>query len=151
MTRKNSDYISARALERCCEVGRAILVFLAGAMVMGRGSVWAQSNPPTCTKTGSALLVTELRDQDNDGVGETPIVGPKLAGETIYYQATLFMQSATGQCAYDGGSICIDPPGPNGCTDVTPGGGIPLLCDKDTICIPDGVPAVDSLQLAYVV
>ena len=125
--------------------------FLTVCLLAAGGTVWAQSNPSTCTKTGPALLLTELRDLNNDGVGETPILGSKIAGETIYYQASLFISTATGQCAYEGGTLCIDPPGAQGCTDVTPVGGIPLLCDNDTVCSPDGVAAVDSRQISYVV
>ena len=84
-------------------------------------------------------------------MGETPITGAKIDGETIYYQASLFISTATGQCAYEGGTLCIDRPGASGCVDVTPVGGIPLLCDNDAVCNPDGVAALDSLQIAYVV
>ena len=133
------------------EVAEAISVLAISILTAGIGSVWAQSNPPSCTKTGSALLLEELRDLDNDGIGETPIVGSKVAGETIYYQASLFILTATGQCAYEGGTICIDPPGATGCTDVTPVGGIPLLCDNDSVCNPDGVALVDSRQVSYTV
>ena len=127
------------------------LILAAGVLVAGGSSGWAQSNPSTCTKTNSALLLTELRDLDQNGIGETPITGSKVDGETIYYQASLFVSTATGQCAYEGGTICIDMPGASGCVDVTPVDGIPLLCDNDAACNPDGVPAVDSKQIAYVV
>jgi len=132
-------------------VRRVSSLLAAALLVAGSGSVWAQSNPSTCTKTGPALLLTELRDLNNDGVGETPIVGSKLDGETIYYQASLFISTATGQCAYEGGTLCIDRPGASGCVDVTPIGGIPLLCDNDAVCNPDGIPAIDSQQIPYVV
>src|SRR5262245_59764317 len=138
MTRKDPVYTGTPVLGLHHRLGRGISLLTVGCLVAG-GSAWAQSNPSTCTKTGPALLLTELRDLNNDGVGETPITGSKLAGETIYYQASLFIATATGQCAYEGGTLCIDPPGATGCTDVTPLSGIPLLCDNDAVCDPDGV------------
>src|SRR5437867_3271940 len=136
----------------CRRIAWVVAVAPTLILAIGAGQVaWADHNPATCTRTGPALLLTELRDLDQDGIGETPITGDKINGETIYYQATLFQSSPIGQCAYQGGALCIDPPGAAGCTDVTPIGGIPLLCDNPLVCNPDGVPAVDSRQLPYVV
>jgi cysteine-rich repeat protein len=123
--------------------------FFALAVLAGAGSrAWAHTDPPGCFKTGPTLLITEFFDTDNDGIGDTPVDRDKLDGETIYYQATLAFAAGTNQCGYEGGTICIDPPGGAPCIDVTPFGGVPLIC----IGCPDGgVPSVDSLQLAYVV
>src|SRR4029434_8363470 len=152
MTSKEPGCTSARALGVFQKAFRLASFLTVGLLTFGGGAAWAQSNPSTCTKTGPALLLTELRDLNPvDGIGETPITGSKIDGETIYYQASLFVSTATGQCAYFGGTICIDTPGASGCVDVTPVGGIPLLCDNDAACNPDGVAAVDSKQIAYVV
>jgi hypothetical protein len=110
---------------------------------------WAHFNPPTCSETGTSLSLRELRDTDADGVGDTPIVGSKIQGETIYYEGRLSYPGLP-TCGYEGGTLCIDPPGATGCTDVTPGGGVPLLCSDGT-CSPAGVASVKSKQLAYVV
>lgn len=111
-------------------------------------TAWAVTDPPGCFRTGPALFIAEYFDTDNDGIGDTPVNRPKKDGETIYYQSTLVFAIGTGQCAYEGGTLCIDPPGPVPCTDVTPLGGIPKICVG---CPVPGVPSVDSLQLPYVV
>ena len=150
MNKRKSGCTSASALA-VRKARRAVSLLTVILLIAAGGSAWAQSNPSTCTKTGPALLLTELRDLDHDGVGETPIQGSKIDGETIYYQASLFVSTATGQCAYEGGTLCIDTPGASGCVDVTPAAGIPLLCDNDVACNPDGVAAIDSKQISYVV
>jgi hypothetical protein len=108
----------------------------------------SRSDPDDCFKTGASALIFELRDSDADGIGDTQITNDKIEGETIYYQATLGFTGG-GQCGYEGGAVCIDPPGAVGCTDVTPLGGVPKICIG---CIdPPGVSTVDSAQVAYVV
>src|SRR5262245_44634751 len=128
----------------------ALLIMLVAALGGGRVDVaWGHTDPAGCSKTGPALFLGELFDTDNDGIGDTPVNRPKKDGETIYYQATLAYAPGTGQCGYQGGTICIDPPGGGPvCTDVTPLGGVPLVCIG---CVSGGVPSVDSLQLPYVV
>jgi cysteine-rich repeat protein len=116
--------------------------------VGGAPTAWGHTDPPGCSKTGPALFLGEFFDTDNDGIGDTPVNRPKLDGETIYYQATLGFTTGTGQCAYEGGTLCITPPGSATCIDVTPLGGIPRICIG---CLDGGVPSVDSLQLPYVV
>ena len=125
----------------------ALLIALITLSVAQRA--WATFNPPTCSETGTALSLRELRDTDADGVGDTPITGSKIQGETIYYEGRLAYPGLP-TCGYEGGTLCIDPPGATGCTDVTPGGGVPLLCSDGT-CSPAGVASVKSKQLAYVV
>src|SRR6266850_1437357 len=120
MKSKEPGCISARALGVYQKTFRlaSFLILAVGLLTFGGASAWAQSNPSTCTKTGPALLLTELRDINPvDGVGETPITGTKIDGETIYYQASLFVSTATGQCAYEGGTLCINTPGASGCVD----------------------------------
>src|SRR5262245_16916837 len=153
MAASHSSLIHRRGVcTPAARIFRVMAVVPALLLALGAGQVaWADHNPSTCISTGPALLLSEFRDLDNDGIGESPITGSKVAGETIYYQATLFQSSITGQCAYNGGSLCIDPPGPVGCTVVTPVGGIPLICDNPAVCNPDGVPSVLSLQLPYTV
>jgi len=46
--------------------------------------------------------------------------GVKIEGETIFYRATLAFSTGAGACGYEGGSLCITPPGTSVCTDVTP-------------------------------
>src|SRR3954464_2829243 len=113
------------------------------------------NNPPSCNETGPALLPRELRDTDaatlpgENGPGDTPITGSKIEGETIYYEARL-AYAGLPQCGYEGGTLCIDPPGAQACTDVTPVGGVPLICG-DASCSPSGVNQVKSQQLPYLV
>src|SRR3954464_11348614 len=107
----------------------ALLATVAGST----RDAWAANNPPGCNETGPILLLRELRDTDGmtlpgeNGPGDTPVTGFKIEGETIYYESRLTYTGAP-QCGYEGGTLCIDPPGAAGCTDVTPIGGIPLLC-----------------------
>jgi hypothetical protein len=51
----------------------------------------SRSDPDSCFKTGSSVLLFQLRDTDNppDGVGDTQVMGDEIEGETIYLQATL--------------------------------------------------------------
>ena len=142
---------SSRLLSGSC-LATALLAIIAG----GPRDAWAVANPPGCSETGPILLLRELRDLDgmtnpgDNGPGETPISGFKIEGETIYYEARLTYTGAP-QCGYEGGTICIDPPGGGAvCPDVTPVGGVPLLC-ADPACSPSGVGSVKSKQLAYVV
>jgi len=118
-------------------------------LVASATAAWAHNNPPTCNETGAALFLRELRDTDADNIGDQPITGFKIQGETIYYEARL-VYTGLPQCGYEGGTLCIDPPDlATGCTDVTPGT-IPLLCDHPT-CNPVGVSQVKSNQLPYIV
>src|SRR5437899_1037956 len=105
-------------------------ILVAGILTLGVvNAAWAHKAPPNCSKTGPSLLLGEFFDTDGDGVGETPVNRAKMDGERVYYQATLtFTVQPPTQCAYFGGNICIDPPGSTGCTDVTPTGGIPTIC-----------------------
>ncbi len=108
----------------------------------------SRSDPDDCFKTGASVLIFELRDTDSDGVGDTQILGDKIEGETIYYEGTLGFIGA-GQCGYERGAVCIDPPGAQGCIDVTPTGGVPKICVG---CIdPPGVVSVETGQVSYVV
>jgi len=115
----------------------------------------AHNNPPTCSETGPALFIGEFRDTDmmtgpgQTGPGDQPIIGSKIEGETIYFQARLVFAGGT-QCAYEGGSLFIDPPGAPGDVNVTPAGGIPLLC-AGVACNPEGEAQVVSNQVPYVV
>jgi hypothetical protein len=52
--------------------------------------------------------------------GDTPIFGPKITGETIYYEASLSFNPVA--CGYQGGFMCIDLPSVGGC----PGGNPPI-------------------------
>src|SRR2546426_8327548 len=106
----------------------ASTAFLVGLMILGgAGRGWAHKAPPNCSKTGPSLLLGEFFDTDGDGVGETPVNRAKIDGDVVCYQATLaFTILPPTQCAYFGGAVCIDPPGAQGCTDVTPAGGIPI-------------------------
>jgi hypothetical protein len=172
------------------------------------------SNPPNCPKTGQSPALGELRDLVagnqcsggiNDGAqctsdsecasggrcspGDTPINGPKIEGETIYYEASLSFNPTA--CGYEGGKMCIDLPSTGGCPggnppispqrcvggtnanancaaasecpggscvvlfgseccDVTPPGGVPLICSAPG-CNPAGVVTVVSRQVPYVV
>src|SRR6185369_13020600 len=123
---------------------QAVVVFLLFS-VAGAGRAWAASNPPNCPKTGQAPAVGELRDliagnQCSGGLnqgancdvdsecpgggicspGDTPISGPKIEGETIYYEASLSFNPTA--CGYQGGKMCIDLPSVGGC----PGGNPPI-------------------------
>src|SRR6266540_1579124 len=99
----------------------ALPTLLGLVMALGSGQVaWADNNPPTCTRVAVSLGIEETRDLNGDGVGETPITGSKIEGETIYYQAFLSFSALPGACGYEGGQLMIDPPGPAGPTDVTP-------------------------------
>jgi hypothetical protein len=121
--------------------------------------------------------------------GDTPIAGPKIEGETIYYEASLSFNPTA--CGYEGGKMCIDLPSIGGCPaanppispqrcvggtnpnanctaasqcpggscvvlfgseccDVTPPGGIPLICSA-VACNPQGVATVVSRQVPYIV
>ncbi|HEY2387018.1 MAG TPA: hypothetical protein VGK30_08660 [Candidatus Binatia bacterium] len=193
----------------------SLAIALACALLLGVAPrAAATSNPPNCPKTGQAPSVGEFRDlifgdQCSGGVnsganctmdsecpgggrcspGETPISGPKIEGETIYYEASLSFNPAA--CGYEGGSMCIDLPAAGGCPgghppispqrcvggtnananctassqctggscvllfgseccDVTPPGGVPLICSAPT-CNPQGELTVTSTQVAYVV
>src|SRR5262245_38915908 len=114
----------------CRRIAWVVAVVPAIVLALGAGQVaWADHNPSTCSATGPALLIFEFFDTNNDGIGDSPVDRPKVPGDVVYYQAQLFHLASTGQCAYEGGTLCIDPPGAQGCTDVTPVGGIPLLCN----------------------
>jgi hypothetical protein len=123
----------------------AISLFLAASMVL-LGAVpeaSAASNPPNCPKTGLAFSLGEFRDLSlddqcsgglNDGAdcgddsecpgggqcspGETPITGPLIQGETIYYEAALSFNPTA--CGYQGGELCIDLPSIGGCPSGNP-------------------------------
>jgi len=203
MTRRFGGGIVSKALVLACILGTACA-----------SHVWAASNPPNCPKTGQAPALGELRDlipgtQCSGGLnngaactvdsecpgggrcspGDTPITGPKLEGETIYYEASLSFNPTA--CGYEGGKMCIDLPSIGGCPggnpaispqrcvggtnatancsaasecpggscivlfgseccDVTPPGGIPLICSSP-LCNPPGVDTVVSRQVSYVV
>src|SRR5437868_690810 len=125
-------------------------------------SASANVNPPNCTDSAVAVSLGEVRNplcsggtnagaactSDSQCPGGTclgttiPPTGShsgKVEGETIYYRTTLAFSTAPDACGYEGGSLCIDPPGPTGCTDVTPtkktcqpvGG---ALCTTDADC-----------------
>jgi len=79
----------------------ALLLILITLLVAQQA--WADFNPPTCSETGTALSLRELRDTDNDGVGDTPITGSKIQGETIYYEARLAYPGLP-TCSYEGGN-----------------------------------------------
>lgn len=109
----------------------------------------AHVDPPTCTTTGNSIQIATLRDTNDDGIGDTAVGVAVYQGETIYYQTTLSWAGGTN-CAIEGGTLNIDPPGADANTDVTPAGGIPCLGGTVAPCVP-GVTSVTSDQLAYVV
>lgn len=118
----------------------AIFVFaMAAALLVSLVSfrfASAHTDPVGCSATGVGLSLSVFR---NDGT--TPIgAGTVTVGETIKYQATLSYLGLPN-CNYQGGTLNIKTPN-NVVTDVTPGGGIPL--------ISSGSPFTSS-QVSYVV
>ena len=97
-------------------------------------SASAHNDPSSCSRTVQSGSIAELRDlvpgtqcsggpsigvdctsddecpQGACSLGDSPISGLKVQGETIYYEATLDFSSASGACAYEGGKTCIDVP-----------------------------------------
>jgi len=151
MTRTRATWISriVSSTRVWAGVGMLLLPLLLSSVASGH------SNPPNCSETGPALFLGEFRDTDmmtgpgQTGPGDQPIIGSKIQGETIYYQARLVHAGGT-QCAYEQGMIFIDPPGAPGDVDVTPAGGVPLLC-TGMACNPAGESQVVSNQVLYVV
>lgn len=80
-------------------------------------------------------------------LGDDVILGPKVVGETIYYQASLGFNLTPGACGYEGGRVCVDLPSagcapafaevaPRVCISGTNAGG---PCTGATDCLGGGV------------
>ena len=80
-------------------------------------------------------------------LGDDPIIGPKVVGETIYYQASLGFNLTPGACGYEGGRVCIDVPAtgcPTGFDEISPrvcisGTNAGGTCTTDSACGGGGV------------
>lgn len=134
------------------------LALAGGSLLVISTAASAHTDPAGSTATGVGISMTALRDTDANGIGDTPVLGgaTPVAGETIYYECTLFKQIAPN-AAFEGGTISITPPS-GGPTDVTPPPGT-VPCIGGTADDPNnttgdcaGAPAfITSNQLAYVV
>ena len=131
------------------------IAIAAAAVLVAAVDAGAHANPPGCAHIGAHLVIDILRDTDGTtlpgehGPGDRFASAPLEPGETVYYQARL-TQYDNETCGYEGGTVCIDPPGSTGCTDVTPSDGIPLICGEPT-CNPVGFTSFTFPQVAYVV
>jgi hypothetical protein len=81
----------------------------------------AHTDPGGCTDSGVGISLSIFRNDEVTVIGGGQTIAP---GETIKYRATL---SALGlpNCNFSGGALSITTP--DGTTNVTPGGGIPLV------------------------
>ncbi len=83
-------------------------------------------------------------------LGDDVILGPKVVGETIYYQASLGFNLTPGACGYEGGRVCVDLPSigcdpafaeiaPRICISGTNAGGpctVESECPGGGVCLP---------------
>lgn len=83
-------------------------------------------------------------------LGDDVILGPKVVGETIYYQASLGFNLTPGACGYEGGRVCVDLPSvgcdpafaeiaPRVCISGTNAGGpcaAASACPGGGVCLP---------------
>jgi hypothetical protein len=135
---------------------------------------FAMQNPATCTNPSVTIRINEFLDNNGNHVFDGGDVGPlpsgtvKDEGANIIYQATV-AHAGSDNCGFEGGTICIDLPGvgcpasnpavaapsfttvgPGECCDVTPAGGVPLVCDP-LVCVPPGVAELKSRFVPYTV
>jgi hypothetical protein len=107
--------------------------------------VRAQQNPSVCV---FSVATVGLGPFCNSNATSSLLGQQVVVGQTIYYQASV-SQSLDINCGFEGGQILITLP--NGTvTNVTPDGGIPLVCGSPG-CSPAGVPFVLSKVVPYTV
>ena len=94
---------------------------IALSMLLFGSIAQAHEDPATCSANGVGISLSLFRNDETTVIGGADTVTP---GEVIKYQATL---SALGlpNCNFSAGTLTITTP--DGTSDVTPGGGIPLV------------------------
>lgn len=139
---------------------------LAAILILGSVQMaWAHTDPPGSSATGVGISLTALIDTNMppDGIGDTPVAARPtglqvLAGETVYYVATLSPLAQPPNAAFQGGTWTITLPDGT-VVPVTPVGGVPCIGGTtDDGAAPGGrgdcaptVPSVTSVQVPYVV
>jgi hypothetical protein len=126
-----------------CRLSRSILLLETVMMFATGQAAMGNANPPGCF-VGTGLNLGMYSDSN----ATTSVIGQPLAdGQTVYYRVTL--SQSGNNCAFQGGTITIITP--DGVThDVTPVGGIPLICG-DGSCFPLGAASTNSTVVGYTV
>jgi len=104
------------------KISLAVISGLVAFLILGFvQTVGAHQDPATCSANGVGISISVYRNDETTVIGGADTVAP---GEVIKYRTTL---SALGlpNCNFSGGTLTITTP--DGITDVTPGGGIPLV------------------------
>jgi hypothetical protein len=125
----------------------AMLGVLACAVVLRPGAA-AAGNPDGCFSTSVSLSLGAKFDPDMNGVGDTPVSGFVDEGDRVCFSSSVSHNSATN-CGFQNGTLIItDPTAAQ--TNVTPNGGISLVCNP-FFCNPPGMATVTSKETCYTV
>src|SRR5450759_2698940 len=134
----------------------ALFAVMLVRMVEPTSAALAPADPVGCTRVGHTLLLDIYVDTNNNGSYDSAdqlFTNPAQQGQTLFFVVTL--AAYPGRCGVEGGALTIDPPGSVGPTDVTPAGGIPILCASGPIpatqCTAPGPTFIVSNPLTYVV
>jgi hypothetical protein len=113
---------------KICRSARSALWITSLCLIAALSTVKADQNPPGC---GTSAVGGSLTIYYADAV--TPVAGGEVTTcETIVVQGTV-NAGAAGTCCISGGTVTLLDGSFNVLADITPDGGVPLLCAGQTV------------------